>query len=117
MQAGDTLLASYRLNGGTGETLQLYPNPQVLCSGLGGATNSTVLASLGSCAIPAAFLTAGDRVEIRFDLDHPGTAGGFSFEVDWGTTKVVTRTASALDAQAAGRAEAALTAEGAQLSH
>ena len=116
-QAGDTLIASYRLTGGADDTPLLYPNPQVMCSGLGGTTNSSTLASVGSCNIPAGFLAAGDRVEIRFDLDHPGTAGGFSFEVHWGTTTVVARNASALDAQATGRAEAALTAAGAQLSY
>ena len=58
-QAGDTLLASYRLTGGAGDTPQLYPNPQVLCSGLGGATNSSTLASIGTCNIPAGLLAAG----------------------------------------------------------
>ena len=116
-QPGDTLVASYRLSGSADDTPQLFPNPQVLCSGLGAATNSSTLASVGTCTIPAGFLTAGDRVEIRFDLDHAGTAGGFSFEVHWGATTVLTRNASALDAQATGRADAALTAAGAQLSH
>ena len=116
-QPGDTLLASYRVAGSTTSALQLYPNPQVLCSGLGAATNSSTLASIGTCTIPAAFLTAGDRVEIRFDLDHAGTAGAFSFAVLWGATTVFARNASAVDAQAAGRADAALTAAGAQLSH
>jgi hypothetical protein len=116
-QPGDTLVASYRLSGSADDTPQLFPNPQVLCSGLGAATNSSTLASIGTCTIPAGFLTAGDRVEIRFDLDHAGTAGGFSFEVHWGATTVLTRNASALDAQATGRADVALTAAGAQLSH
>jgi hypothetical protein len=116
-QAGDTLIASYRLNGTGGETAQLYPNPQVLCSGLGGATNAATLASVGSCNIPAGFLAAGDRVEIHFDFEHTGSAGAFSFEVLWGGTTVLVRNASPLDAQAAGRAELALTAAGAQLSH
>ena len=116
-QPGDTLVASYRLSGSADDTPQLFPNPQVLCSGLGAATNSSTLASVGTCTIPAGFLTAGDRVEIRFDLDHAGTAGGFSFEVHWGATTVLTRNASALDAQATGRADVALTAAGAQLSH
>jgi hypothetical protein len=116
-QAGDTLLTSYRLAGGVSDTPQLYPTPQVLCSGLGAATNSSTFDSIGVCTIPAGFLTAGDRVEIRFDLDHPGTAGGFSFEIHWGGTTILSRNASAVDAQAAGRADAALTASGAQLSH
>jgi hypothetical protein len=116
-QPGDTLVASYRVAGGTTDTPLLYPNPQVLCSGLGAATNSSTLASIGTCTIPAGFLTAGDRVEIRFDLDHSGTAGGFSFAVLWGATTVLARNASAGDAQATGRADAALTAAGAQLSH
>ena len=116
-QPGDTLVASYRLTGSAGDTPQLFPNPQVLCSGLGAATNSSTLASVGTCNIPAGLLAPGDRVEIRFDLDHSGTAGGFSFEVHWGATTVLARNASAVDAQATGRAEAALTAAGAQLSH
>jgi len=116
-QPGDTLAANYRLTGSAGDTPQLFPNPQVLCSGLGAATNSSTLASVGTCHIPAALLAPGDRVEIRFDLDHSGSAGGFSFEVHWGATTVLGRNASAVDAQATGRAEAALTAAGAQLSH
>ena len=116
-QAGDTLVAGFRLTGGTEDTPRLYPNPQVLCSGLGGATSSSTLSSIGICTIPAGFLAAGDRVEIRFDLDHTGTAGGFSFEVHWGATTLLARNAAAVDEQATGRAEAALTAVGAQLSH
>ena len=116
-QPGDTLAASYRLSGSAGDTPQLFPSPQVLCSGLGAATNSSTLASIGTCTIPAGFLAAGDRVEMRFDLDHAGTAGGFSFELHWGAATVLTRNASAVDAQATGRADAALTAAGAQLSH
>ena len=116
-QPGDTLLASYRLAGGASDAPQLYPNPQVLCSGLGAATNSSTLASIGTCTIQPGLLTAGDRVEIRFDLDHSGVAGAFSFAVLWGATTVLARSASAVDAQATGRADAALTAAGAQLSH
>ncbi len=116
-QPGDTLVASYRLAGDATGAPQLYPTTQVLCSGLGAATNSSTLASIGTCAIPAGFLTAGDRVEIRFDLDHSGTAGGFGFAVLWGATTVLSRNAPAVDAQATGRADAALTAAGAQLNH
>jgi hypothetical protein len=116
-QPGDTLLASYRLAGGADTTPQLFSNPQVLCSGLGGATAASALASVGTCNIPAAFLAAGDRVEIRFDLEHQGSAGGFTFEVHWGGTTVLSRNASAIDVLASGRADAALTTQGAQLSY
>ena len=116
-QPGDTLMAGFRLAGGATDTPQLYPNPQVLCSGLGAATNSSTLASIGTCTIPAGFLTAGDRVEIRFDLEHAGTTGAFSFAVLWGATTVLARNASAVDALATGHADAALTTAGAQLSH
>jgi hypothetical protein len=116
-QPGDTLLASYRVAGGANDAPLLYPASQVLCSGFGAATNSSTLASIGTCNIRPGLLTAGDRVEIRFDLDHSGAAGAFSFAVLWGATTVLARNAPAVDAQATGRADAALTAAGAQLSH
>jgi len=116
-QAGDTLLANYRLAGGVDDTPQLYPNPQVLCSGLGASTNAAALASVGTCNIPAGFLAAGDRVEIRFDMEHTGASGGFTFEVHWGGTTLLSRTGSAVDDQVTARADAALTATGALLSH
>ena len=103
--------------GGNDTTPQLYPNPQVLCSGLGAATSSSTLACLGTCTIPAGFLAPGDRVEIRFDLEHQGAAGRLTFEVDWGATTVLSRNALPVDALATGRANLALTAQGAQLSH
>jgi hypothetical protein len=116
-QAGDTLLASYRLSGSVEDAPQLYPNPQVLCSGLGGATNAGMLASVGTCNIPAGFLAAGDRVEIRFDIEHTGAAGGFGFEVHWGGATLLSRNGAAMDEQVTGRADAALIAGGAMLSH
>jgi hypothetical protein len=115
-QPGDTLVASYRLSGVSDTMSQMYPNPQVLCSGLGASTTSATLASIGTCNIPAGFLAPGDRVEIRFDLEHQGAAGGFTFDVRWGATTVLSRNGSAADTLVAGRADAALSAQGAQLS-
>jgi hypothetical protein len=114
-QPGDTLLASYRL-GGSGGSAQAYPTPQVLCSGTGASVTGVSMASIGACAIPAGLLLAGDRVEIHFDLAHTGSASGFTFEVDWGTTAILNRTGAASDALIAGRAEAAILAASAQLS-
>jgi hypothetical protein len=114
-QPGDTLLASYRLTGTDSGTPQMYPSPQVLCSGTGAATSSTSLTSIGSCAIPAGLLATGDRVEIRFDFAHQGTASGFSFEIHWGATTILQRDAGAGDTLVTGRANAAILAAGAQL--
>jgi hypothetical protein len=116
-QPGDTLLASYRLSGGTGGTGQLFPSPQVLCSGLGATTNGTTLASIGSCNIPASLLTAGDRLEIRLDLQHQGATSGFTFGAYWGNTSIVSRNGSAVDTLVAVRADAAILASGAQMSY
>jgi hypothetical protein len=116
-QPGDTVAASYRLTGVSTTGPQMYPNPQILCSGLGGGTNSSTLSSIGNCVIPAGFLGAGDRVEIRFDFDHQGTAGAVSVAVQWGGTTVLSRSGSPSDVQVAGHADVALTAAGAQLSH
>jgi hypothetical protein len=114
-QPGDTLLASYRLSGADSGTPQIFASPQVLCSGTGTATSSTNLTSIGGCAIPAGLLAAGDRVEIRFDLAHQGTASGFSFEIYWGATTILQRDADASDTLVTGRATAAILATGAQL--
>jgi hypothetical protein len=115
-QPGDTLLASYRQSGSDGSSSALYQAPQVLCSGIGAATNTATFASLGTCSIPAALLTPGDRVEIRFDFEHAGTASAFSFEIHWGATTVLHRDAAAGDVLATGRAGAALHGAGAQWS-
>ena len=58
----------------------------------------------------------GDRVEIRFDFAHQGTASGFSFEVHWGATTILQRDAAAGDALVTGRADAAILAAGAQMN-
>jgi hypothetical protein len=63
------------------------------------------------------FLAAGDRVEVHFDLEHGGSTGGFSFELHWGGTTVLHRDAAPADMLATARADAALSASAAQLSH
>jgi len=47
-------------------------------------------------------LNSGDHVEIRFDLAHQGTSGGFTFQVQWGGTTILQPTAAAGDAQVSG---------------
>ena len=114
-QPGDTLLASYRLSGET-DTSQIYPAPQVLCSGTGAATNAAMLTSIGTCTIPANLLLPGDRIEVRYDLEHQGSASGFSFEIRWGSTTVGHRDAAAEDVSATGRMDVGLVVSGARVS-
>jgi hypothetical protein len=117
-QPGDTLLASYRLaTVGISGTPQLYPYAEVICAGTGPSTSATALTSFGTCTIPAQYLLSGDRVEVRFDVDHTGSAGGFSVELHWGSATVLHRDAAAADAQAEFRADAAMRSSGSQLSH
>jgi hypothetical protein len=116
-QPGDTLVASYRTAaGGTSGTGTTVTSPQVLCSGSGATTNSTTLATAGTCTIASGILLAGDRVEIQFDMAHQNSAGGFSLELHWGGTTVVHRDATAAETLATGRADAAILAAGAQTS-
>lgn len=116
-QPGDTLLASYRIaDSGASGTAPSGTSPQVLCGGSGTTTQSTTPAAIGTCTIPAGVVAAGDRVEIRFDVSHQNSAGGFSVELDWGGTAMVHRDAAASETLVSGRADAALAAGGAQTS-
>src|SRR5262249_5138781 len=96
-QAGDTLLASYRLTASDSgaSAPQTLASPQVLCSGSGSGATGTTFATVGSCAIPSGTLAAGERVEIRADFDHTGSTTAFSLEVHWGGTTVLHRDAAA----------------------
>jgi hypothetical protein len=115
-QPGDTILAAYRSSGGDSETPRTYPAAQVICAGTGATTNETVSTSLGICTVPAGLLIPGDRIEIRWDLEHLGTTGGFTYSVRWGAVTITQRTGAAGDALVSGRADAAVHATGAQLS-
>ena len=115
-QPGDTLLASFRTSSGDDSSPAAFSSPQVLCSGTGGTTNSASLANIGNCQIPGGLLLPGDRVEVRFDAAHQGTAGGYSIEVHWGATIMVHRDAALGDALVAGRADGSILQSGAQLS-
>jgi hypothetical protein len=113
-QAGDTLLTSYRVT--PSGTPQGPPSPQILCAGTGGATSSTTLSSLGTCAIPAGTVQPGDRVKIDFDFSHEGALTGFTFAVNWGLTLLVQRSGAEGDAFISGWAEAGANTPACQLS-
>ena len=118
-QPGDTLLASYRLDGsgslerpayrlGASDAGKTHPTPEVLCSGTGAATK---------CAIPPGKLMPGDRVEARFDFARQGNGDtGWSVEVRWGGTTALHREAAGSEKLLTGWIEAAITADGAQVS-
>ncbi|HWR52192.1 MAG TPA: hypothetical protein VN428_13860 [Bryobacteraceae bacterium] len=95
---------------------QAHPISQVICSSTGGSTSATALSRLGSCTVPANLLKTGDRVELRFDYFHSGTATGFVAEVRWGGTTVTSRSAAAGETLLTGRADAAVHSGGAQWS-
>ena len=114
-QPADTLLASYRLGGASQGSQTLFPSAQVICSVAGTATSALVFASLGTCTVPQGVLQSGDRVEIRFDLAHQGATAGFEFQILWGATVVVDRSAAAGDVMVAGRGEAGIYGAGTQL--
>jgi hypothetical protein len=113
-QTGDTLLASYRVSPAGGP--QGPPAPQILCSGMGSATSSTTLSSLGTCTIPAGTVQPGDRVKIDFDYSHEGSLTGFTFTVNWGNTLLVQRNGAVSDAFVSGWAEAGANTSACQLS-
>ncbi len=89
-QSGDQLLASYRY-ADPSNPLGMFAGPQVVCSSVGGTTSSATITQLASCTIPAGALGSGDRIEVRFQTAHTGTAVGFSGEVRIGSTTVVAR--------------------------
>jgi hypothetical protein len=118
-QPGDTLLAGYRTSDSSGNvtnTFSGFSTPQVICSGTGAGANAATLTSLATCMIPAGLLSQGDRIEIRFDYSHSGTAGGFSIETHWGATTITHRDAPSTETLATGRADAGILAASAQLS-
>jgi hypothetical protein len=113
-QPGDTLLASYRVT--PAGTSQGPPAPQILCAGMGTATSSTTLSSLGTCTIPSGTVQPGDRVKIDFDYSHEGSLTGFTFAVNWGNTVLAIRNASVSETFVSGWAEAGCNTAACQMS-
>lgn len=91
-QTGDQLLVNYRY-GNPSNPQGSLASAQVVCSGVGNATSLATITQLGSCTVPAGILGTGDRLEIRFQMTHTGSAVGFSGEVRVGGTTVVARSA------------------------
>ena len=112
-QPQDVITASYRLGDPT-SPLSSFTAAQVVCSGAGSSTGSISPVILGSCTIPPNVLKAGDRIEIRFDYAHSGTASGFTSQVTWGGSTVLSRSGPAGEAFLSGRSSFGLHSGGAQ---
>jgi hypothetical protein len=106
-QTGDVLLASYRY-ANPNNTLGSLTTPQVVCSAVGISTSSTSSTSLGTCTLPLGLLTTGDRVEVLYQFSHTGTTTGFTPQVSFGGTPVLSRAATSADTAFAGRLEFAI---------
>jgi hypothetical protein len=100
-QSGDLLLASYRY-ANPSNPLGTLTTPQVVCSSVGVATSNASSTSLGTCTLPAGLLSSGDRIEVQYLFSHTGTTTGFTPQVSFGGTPVLSRTASAADTAIAG---------------
>jgi hypothetical protein len=101
--AGDQILASYRF-GNPSDPNSSLTAAQVVCSSTGFVNSSTTDTSLGTCTVPQGLLSAGDRLEVRFNFAHSGTTVGFSTTVRVGTTTLMTRTGGPLETSVAGNA-------------
>lgn len=118
-QPGDTLLAWYRMpsvasgnltgNSSSPSRLLSTLNAQVICSATGAQNSTTALATLGTCTIPPSFLSASDRVEIRFLFSHSGSTSGVTYSLGWGTTTVLQRAGGIGDTTISGSADASVT--------
>lgn len=100
-QVGDIVLVNYRY-ANPNNPLGTLTAAQVVCSSVGTSTSSTVAGTLGTCTFPAGFLGTGDRIEVRYHFTHTGASSGFTPQVAFGGTPVLSRTGSAADSAFAG---------------
>jgi hypothetical protein len=110
-QTGDQLTASYRYANPNNPNSSLTAG-QVVCSSAGFVNSTATDSSLGTCTIPQGLLSAGDRLEVRFNYAHSGTTVGFSTTVRVGGTTLMTRTGGALETAVAGSASFSLGTSG-----
>jgi len=101
-QTGDLLLANYRY-ANPSNPLGTLTGAQVICSGVGGVTGLTTLATLATCTFPTGLLGTGDRIEVQYQYAHTGTATGFTGEIHWGGTTILSRAASSSEPAFAGK--------------
>jgi hypothetical protein len=98
---GDSVTASYRY-ADPSNPFSAFTSPEIVCSSNGSSTSAATATSLGTCTLPGGLLHTGDRIEIRFQYNHSGTATAFTPSILWGSTSVLSRAASASDTSVAG---------------
>jgi hypothetical protein len=108
-QVGDSLLVNYRY-ANPNNPLGTLTAAQVVCSSVGIATSSTSASTLGTCTFPAGFLGTGDLIEVRYQFTHTGSNSGFTPQVAFGGTPVLSRTGTAADTAFAGTLSFAVNA-------
>lgn len=106
-QSGDLLAASYRY-ADPANPLSSMAAAQTICSSVGGTTSSTTSTLLGTCTIPAGVLGSGDRIEVRYQYGHVGSAAGFTATVEFGGTTVLSRAAASSESVLVGDARVGL---------
>lgn len=95
-QVGDIVLVNYRY-ANPSNPLGTLTSPQVVCSTVGNATSNTSATTLGTCTLPAGLLGTGDRIEVRYFFTHTGSGSGFTPQVAFGGSPVLSRTGTASD--------------------
>ncbi|HTS77452.1 MAG TPA: hypothetical protein VMG40_14670 [Bryobacteraceae bacterium] len=106
-QTGDILTASYRY-ANPSNPLGTLTAAQVVCSSPGASTSSTAATQLATCTFPAGLLGTGDRIEIRFQYSHSGTATGFTGQINFGGATLLARSGSASESAFVGHIDLGL---------
>jgi hypothetical protein len=108
-QVGDIVLVNYRY-ANPSNPLGTLTSPQVVCSSVGNATSNTSATTLGTCTMPAGLLGTGDRIEVRYFFTHTGSNSGFTPQVAFGGSPVLSRTGATSDTAFTGSLNFALNA-------
>jgi hypothetical protein len=99
---GDSLTADYRY-ANPSNPLGSLTAAQVICSSVGSSTSASAITQLGSCTIPAGLLGTGDRIEVQFQYNHAGSSTGFTGQIQWAGTTVISRSGAATETALVGR--------------
>jgi hypothetical protein len=113
---GDSWYNSASKTRKTHQAGQSHTTSQVICSEEGSANSTTTAQVLASCALPAGFLQAGDRIEIAVDAEQTGTFVPWNLRVQWGSTQMMQRAMGIGDVSLAVRGQASLHSGGTTLT-